>query len=190
MDTSRPDLMTPFLRNNGDFQVMSKGEIQSTFALLIVAGSETTATSLLGTINYLASAPSVRNKLAAELDAVFASDSDIKLESLTHKPIPYLEATIKEGLRICNPVPGGLPRIVPPAGDVYAGVFLPGGVSIFYVLWRWMTLTLDVEDTHRSTPSCDQSLREVFPPSQRVRTREVAARRATSQRILKRRALR
>ena len=29
---------------------------------------------------------------------------------------------------MCNPVPGGLPRVVPDGGDTYDGVYLPGGV--------------------------------------------------------------
>jgi cytochrome P450 len=38
-------------------------------------------------------------------------------------------AVIKETLRMYPPVPGRMPRIVPPQGESYNGSFIPGGVS-------------------------------------------------------------
>lgn len=38
-------------------------------------------------------------------------------------------AVVQESLRISPPVPGALPRVVPPQGVQYGSHFLPGGVS-------------------------------------------------------------
>ena len=43
--------------------------------------------------------------------------------------ISFLDAVVNEALRLDYAVPGGLPRVVPEGGDIYAGRFVPGGVS-------------------------------------------------------------
>ena len=127
METERPDLLTPFIKNNPNFKNMSLGEIESTFAVIIVAGSETTATSLCGILNRLTQNPDAMRKLVSEIRSTFTTEKEITVAST--KSLVYLEAVINEGLRLCNPVPGGLPRIVPTGGDTYCGHWLPGNVS-------------------------------------------------------------
>ncbi|TGO43142.1 hypothetical protein BHYA_0003g00960 [Botrytis hyacinthi] len=109
--SNRPDFMTPFMRNNINFENMSREEIVSTFNFIIVGGSETSATVTTGI-----------NKVREE--------EDITLDAIQNTPIPYLEALINEGLRICNPIPSGLPRVVPEGGDDYCEIFLPGGTRL------------------------------------------------------------
>ena len=62
LETQRADFMTPLLANNKDMQVMSVAEIESTLNLLIIAGSETTATALSGIINSLVQNTTVLQK--------------------------------------------------------------------------------------------------------------------------------
>ena len=60
----RPDQITPFLREmKKGSDEMSLEEIQSTFAILIVAGNEATATTLLRAFYKLATHEDVQNKL-------------------------------------------------------------------------------------------------------------------------------
>ena len=127
--SNRPDLFTPFMMDNTNFENMSRGEIESTFAILIVAGSETTATTLCGIINKLTQSgnKAALDNLTSEIRKSFKAEAEITIEAI--KSLPYLNAVISEGLRLCNPVPGGLPRVVPEGGDVYAGHFVPGNVS-------------------------------------------------------------
>lgn len=127
MKTDRPDFMTPFMRNNVDFENMSRDEILSTFNFIIVGGSETTATTLTGIFNHLAKNERIMQRLSAEIRTKYRREEDITIASL--QSLPYLEAVLNEGLRMCNPIPGGLPRMVPEGGDTYCGVHLPGGVS-------------------------------------------------------------
>ena len=132
-DSNRPDFMTPFMKNNTNYQTMSREEILSTFTFLIIGGSETTATTLTGIFNHLIRRPEVLARLTREIRTYFEAEEDIVLEGLADEKLPYLEATINEGLRMCNPIPTGLPRQVPDGGDTYLGVFLPGGVSKFFI---------------------------------------------------------
>lgn len=115
------------MKNNVDFKIMSRDEILSTLGFIIVGGSETSATTLTGIFNHLSRRPEITTRLYKEIRDRFKEEKDIVIDAI--HDLPYLQAVLDEGLRICNPIPGGLPREVPEGGDTYAGVFLPGGVS-------------------------------------------------------------
>jgi cytochrome P450 len=51
------------------------------------------------------------------------------------REMPYLQAVIKEGLRIFPPVAGLGSREVPPGGDTFNGLFIPEGTKIGYCAW-------------------------------------------------------
>jgi cytochrome P450 len=124
---SRPDFMTPFMKNNVNFENMPRDEILSTFNFIIAGGSDTTATILTGVFNHLSRNERILQQLCKEIRTKFQEEKDITIDAI--QGLPYLEAVLNEGLRMCNPIPGGLPRVVPEGGDTYAGVYLPGGVS-------------------------------------------------------------
>jgi cytochrome P450 len=109
---------------------MSRDEILSSFSFIIVGGSETSATAMTGMFNHLAMLCNrdVLNRLTREIRTAYKSEDEINLHSINRMQLPYLDAVINEGLRICHPVPAGLPRMVPAGGDEYAGIWLPEGV--------------------------------------------------------------
>ena len=128
LETPREDFMTNILNaNDNGKQEMTVEEITSTFNILIVAGSETTATVLSGITNYLIQNDEPLQKLKDEVRGFFKAEKDITLAAVAK--LPYLNAVIQEGLRLCPPVPAGLPRLVPPGGDTVCGVWLPEDVS-------------------------------------------------------------
>ena len=92
------------------------------------AGSETTATTLTGTVSYLISSYAAAATHAREVRGAFSSEDAITLEEL--EKLPYLNAVIEEDLRLCPPVPTILPRLVSRGGDDVSGVWLPGWVRI------------------------------------------------------------
>ncbi|KAI9782889.1 MAG: RNA polymerase II mediator complex subunit [Peltula sp. TS41687] len=126
--TDRPDFMTPFMKNNVDFEKASREEVLSTFNFIIVGGSEITATTLTGIFNHLSRNDNILQRLCTEIRTNFKEEKDITIDA-THGLLS-LEAVINEGLRMCNPIPGGLPRVAPEDGDTYAGVYLPGGTRL------------------------------------------------------------
>ena len=128
-EVERPDLMSYVIEHNNDKDGMTLGEIQATFMIPTTAGSETTATALSGILNYLVtdSNMGVMSTLLSELREAFTSEGEVKLDRLNN--LPYINAVINEGLRLCPPVPFMLPRIVPEGGDTICGMWLPAGVS-------------------------------------------------------------
>ncbi|KAA8913662.1 cytochrome P450 [Sphaerosporella brunnea] len=79
--------------------------------VLMIAGSDTTATALSSTIFHLCRHPQMLAKLKAEIRGAFASPDDI----VTGKELAdchYLKACVDEAMRLAPPVPGLLPREV------------------------------------------------------------------------------
>ena len=97
------------------------------------AGSDTTATSTRATLVNIITNPLVYAKLQQEIDnAVPSMSSPIQIDEAIK--LPYLQACIKEGLRILPPVAALRARVTPPEGDYINGHFVPGGVDIGFNL--------------------------------------------------------
>lgn len=101
----------------------------------IGAGTDTTSISLCAVVYYLWRNPRYLARLREELKGV--SDPITYVQA---KSIPYLEAVIKEALRV-HPA-AGLPiqRVVPQGGRTIAGRFFPAGVSIPRPIEKWEML--------------------------------------------------
>ena len=121
------DFMTYVLRHN-DEKGMSVPEIEATFSILVAAGSETTATALSGMMNFLLKDAKCMNTLVTEIRSSFAQPTAITIESVSK--LTYLDAVIEEGLRLCQPVPLGIPRAVPKGGAYVDGHWLPEGITV------------------------------------------------------------
>ena len=126
-DTQRNRFTDYVLRYNGE-KGMTVPEIEATFNILVIAGSETNATAPSGMMYYLLKDPPTLAKLADEIRGSFKHEFEITIDNVGK--IPYLSAVIDEGLRLCPPVPFGLPRLIPQGGATVCGYWLPGGVSI------------------------------------------------------------
>ena len=78
--SDRPDLMREVLKANEAEEPgkgMSRDEIKATFDIVMIAGSETTATVLSGCLYLLMAHPQVYERLNKEVRGAFASDDDI-----------------------------------------------------------------------------------------------------------------
>ena len=106
---------------------MSFTEIVSNAQLLVLAGSETTASLLSSATYYLATNSEPLAKLADDVRSTFNSDLEINL--VNTQSLKYLHAVIEESLRIMPPAVAGSPRMIAKGGDTIAGHFLPEGVS-------------------------------------------------------------
>lgn len=98
-----------------------------------VAGSETTATAIRVTLLHVVTNPQIYNKLVAEITTA-ARDLDLPtpVPDSAAKNLPYLQAVIKEGLRIWPPITGLMSKVVPLGGDTYRGMEIPAGTVIGY----------------------------------------------------------
>ena len=126
-NTERGDFLSYMLKVEGDDR-MTKGELQIMAQILIVGGSETTATLLTGVTYHLLSNMSTYNKLVRAIRETFKSEGDIDMVSSAQ--VPYLSLVLDEGLRLFPPVAVSLPRIVPDQGAMVAGVEIPGKVRL------------------------------------------------------------
>ena len=129
-DAQRNDFIT-FVQRYNDEKGMSVPEIEATFRVLVVAGSETTATALSGIMMHLLQNRGACDALSKEIQESFAHESEICAERVSD--LGYLNAVIEEGLRLCPPVALGMPRVVPPGGAEVSGHRLPEGVSTFHL---------------------------------------------------------
>lgn len=130
--TEHKDFIYYILKQKEKFN-LHENEIVLNGALFIVAGSETTANLLSGLFARLMWNPDKYRKLCEEIRTEFTTDEDITYERTSK--LPYLNACLEEGLRIHPPVPTGLLRTVPKAGDMIDGHWVPGGVSVAVSGW-------------------------------------------------------
>jgi cytochrome P450 len=126
MDTYRPDFMDAMTRVDGNAK-LSRDEIDANARILVLAGSETTATALCGAVYFLASDQDIQRKLAAEVRTSFTTEAEI--DAFSVQRLKYMPAIIDETLRLFNPVPAGLPRTCQPGGAMICGKYVPAGVS-------------------------------------------------------------
>ncbi|KPA35153.1 isotrichodermin c-15 hydroxylase, partial [Fusarium langsethiae] len=126
-DTSSHDFMSYILRHN-DEKGMSRAEIIETASLLIIAGSETTATLLSGTTYYLLKNPDKLNKLVHEIRSTFSSEDEITLIRVDN--LKYLLAVLNEGFRMYPPVSTGLSRFAPAGGEFIASHWIPENTAV------------------------------------------------------------
>ncbi|KAI0861523.1 benzoate 4-monooxygenase cytochrome P450 [Xylaria cubensis] len=125
--TDRKDFLTRILEDR-DPSVVSNQQIAAHASDFVIAGSDTTATTLASLIYYLLRNPTVMSRLTEEIRTSFQSYEEITYNSTAS--LQYLRAALLEAMRIYPPVPMGLPRAVPEGGDTVDGVFLPGGVTV------------------------------------------------------------
>ncbi|ORY00094.1 cytochrome P450 [Clohesyomyces aquaticus] len=112
---------------------MTLGEMTSNAAVLVLGGSETTATLLSGTIYLLLMNPDKMEKLLGEVREAFNHDSEIDLISVGK--LDYMLAVLDEAMRVYPPVPNQGNRLVPASGAMIAGKWVPGGTSVQVQQW-------------------------------------------------------
>ncbi|CUA71976.1 Benzoate 4-monooxygenase [Rhizoctonia solani] len=128
------DLIDKLLEvKNEDGSPLSIHELYAEAVLLLIAGSDTTSNTLSSLFYHMAIDPELQQRLQAELDkhilydssdepdnkeglAITPHDAIAKYDDI--KSLPYLNACVKEALRIHSTVGTGLPRVVPPGKTI------------------------------------------------------------------------
>jgi cytochrome P450 len=107
---------------------LSTPELWGEANVLMIAGSDTTSTTLAATLFYLVRSPETLAKLTKEVRGAFSAVEDIISGSQLNELV-FLKACIDEALRLAPAVPGAPPREVMQGGAVVDGVFLPAGTD-------------------------------------------------------------
>ncbi|KAH6871618.1 cytochrome P450 67 [Thelonectria olida] len=112
-----------------DAEELKPADLNAECATMIIAGSDTTATSLAACLFYLGRYRNVYNLAAEEVRAHFSNVSEIRLGA-TLNSCTYLRACIQEALRLSPAVGISLPRETPAGGVVVNGSYIPGGMLV------------------------------------------------------------
>jgi cytochrome P450 len=102
-NTNRPDFLALWqMQTKKGTEGLERSEIYSNAFLVVMAGSETTATTLSGTMNHLVKNPNKLAVLTEEIRHQFKKEEDLTFVAL--KELTYLNAVIWEVLRMCTPM--------------------------------------------------------------------------------------
>ncbi|KAK5741900.1 hypothetical protein LTR17_003648 [Elasticomyces elasticus] len=129
-DSSRaPDLLSRFLESSQrNPEVLDTAGIVGMLMSTISGAGDTTATSTTAVIYYLLKHTDKLAKLRSEL---VAADINKSLPSNRKiSKLPYLHATIREGMRLFPTVTWPIERCVPKGGAIIAGMYFPEGTSV------------------------------------------------------------
>ncbi|KAL8708557.1 MAG: hypothetical protein Q9220_006610 [cf. Caloplaca sp. 1 TL-2023] len=126
--SKRPDFITYILDNNGGGDKLTRDELDSQAALIILAGSETSATTCTSTTYFFLKHPHVYARLQKEVRDAFGSFDEMTV-SATAK-LPYLHAVITEALRLHPPVSTATVRQVDRHGVKICGYDVPIGTRV------------------------------------------------------------
>ncbi|KUI69973.1 Pisatin demethylase [Cytospora mali] len=128
---SKTDVVSSLL-NRG----MPVNQIDSELIIALVAGSDTTSTSVQSTLLYIVSNPRVYDILRTEIRrAVTTGHISNPIQDNEAKQLVYLQACILEGLRKFPPLSQLRERVVPPEGDTIGSFRLPGGTFVGLNAW-------------------------------------------------------
>ncbi|KAF6807631.1 cytochrome p450 [Colletotrichum sojae] len=128
----RPDLIEGLLKKKDDWN-MTFEKLRANCGIIIIGGSETTATLLSGVTYFLLTNPEPMRKLTEEIRSSFKNESEINFASVSN--LPYLLACLEEALRMYPPVPIGLPRVVPAGGAKIADEYVPEDTTVSVYQW-------------------------------------------------------
>jgi cytochrome P450 len=106
-------------------------EAESESLLQILAGSDSTATVIRMTVLYLLTNPPVYAKLRAEVDEAVNKDQASSIVRVAEfNSLPYLQAVVKESIRLWQPLTGIATKIAPAEGVTSYGRHIPGGTLL------------------------------------------------------------
>lgn len=125
-DVTHTDLLQKFIdASKANPDVLDTPGIVGMLMSTISGAGDTTATTIVATLYHLIQNPDIVEKLEAELVEL----SEIPRYSEVSK-LPYLNAVIKESMRIFSSATWPIERLVPAGGVTIAGMFFPEGTSI------------------------------------------------------------
>ncbi|TVY82905.1 Pisatin demethylase [Lachnellula suecica] len=122
----RKDMLGAFIAHG-----LSQEEANTETVLQIMAGSDTTATAIRATFLHILTSPLTYTTLLSEiLTGIKTGTISFPVTDAEARKLPYLQAVIREGLRIWPPVTGLFLKTVPKGGETINGVFVPEGTDI------------------------------------------------------------
>ncbi|KAH8651297.1 isotrichodermin C-15 hydroxylase [Xylariales sp. PMI_506] len=126
------DLFEGLMRHRKD-GLLDDRQLRANARFLLMAGFETTATSMNGVTYLLLTHPEAMEKLKQEVRSTFNSSEEITITSVSR--LPYMLGCINESLRLYPSVPGSMVRVMAKGGGHIAGHWVPEGTMIECQQW-------------------------------------------------------
>ncbi|RFU79370.1 cytochrome p450 [Trichoderma arundinaceum] len=168
MKTDRKDFMASMVARKGKDE-LSFQELSVNAGILIIAGSETTATALSAATYYLGLNPEPLRKLCDEVRSAFTTEEEIDLISVGR--LNYMLAVLNEAMRLHAPVPAPTPRTINEHGDTLGGYFVPPGTDIDIWYWTmfhhpdyWVQAEDFIPERWLGDPRFENDKRQIFTP--------------------------
>ncbi|KAI1366094.1 isotrichodermin C-15 hydroxylase [Xylaria arbuscula] len=133
LNAKRNDDLFEGLVEKKDEWNLSFKKLSANALILVIAGSETTATTLSGATYLLLTHPEIMEKLKQEVRSAFKDASEININTVNN--LKYMLAILNEALRLYPPVSSGLVRKVPAGGAEIAGHFVSEGTFVEVQHW-------------------------------------------------------
>jgi cytochrome P450 len=151
----RGDFMDAMQKHKGGPDGLSTEELVTNANVLIIAGSETTATLLSGVTYLLLKNPTCLRKVTWEVRGAFENEDEINFVNASTR-LTYMLACLDEAFRMYPPVPAGLQRVVPPGEPIeISGYEMAPGVSAVWSTVAAILLPVSVPYTYFPTrPLC------------------------------------
>lgn len=133
-------------------EVLPEEEIIAEAISFIVGGSDTTSSTMANFIDFVSRDPALQQKLFEEIETTFPEprdptwippDSDLVT-------MQFLNATLREVMRVRPTSATGLERVVPVGGRQISGRYIPGGVSKEIVFDKMRQLTYRPDHRQRT----------------------------------------
>ncbi|CAI6306923.1 unnamed protein product [Periconia digitata] len=151
-ETDRKDFMSYILQHNGEADKgMTRPEMDRNSAILIIAGSETSATLLSGITFHLLKNPEWLEKLTHEIRTTFEHDTDITFTS-TASQLKIMNAIIMETFHMYPPVPAYLPRCTGEGGATVCGKYVPPNTVVNIPQYPANRSSRNFKDPHTFAP--------------------------------------
>lgn len=130
-DTDRVDLLARLMEGKDETgEKLGREELTAEALTQLIAGSDTTSNTSCALLYHCLTQPHVIKKLQAELDQAIP-DIDTVPNFSSVRDLPYLDAVIKETMRIHSTSSLGLPRQIPPGpGITLHGHHFPQGTVL------------------------------------------------------------
>ncbi|KAK5653714.1 hypothetical protein OQA88_8745 [Cercophora sp. LCS_1] len=127
---SEYDLIRAYLRNG-----VEPEDVVQECITLAVAGSETTSVALRMTMLCLLTTPEAYCKVQTEIDDFYAKQGlkngdESVISYADAKTLPYVQAVVREVLRLWPPSAGLFTKEVPKEGDTIHGYYVPPGTEV------------------------------------------------------------
>lgn len=132
LGAERPDFIEGLLKRKDELD-LDIDRLTMNASMLVIAGSETTATLMTGALYLITRYPEVQRKLEHEIRSTFKSEDEILLNTVNE--LPYMLAVLNESLRRYPPLASGMLRDVPKGGATVDGDPLPEDTVVSVFQW-------------------------------------------------------